>query len=147
MRKLCLTLMTISVFLVACGRSEERTRGMVVANAGAIQEARKIQSLLAQTKRCPVELEGWTRSANSHEVELEIWLGTKEERFPMWLDCHEDLSFTIVLKYDMDSGTWVSGGETGALEIAYGHFTAIRTLEISSSDDSAEIAARVVREQ
>lgn len=145
MHKICLTLVSISMFLVACSRSEERTRGMVAANASAIREARKFQSLLAQTMTCPVELAGWTRS---NDVEpLGKRFGTEDVQFWMRLVCRDDLSFVVVLQYDVDSGTWVSGHETGSLEIKYGHHTALQTLQIAASDDPVDVAARVVREQ
>jgi hypothetical protein len=71
----------------------------------------------------------------------------REEDFWLTLICRDDLSFSVVLKYDLDSGTFVSGREKGPLEIMYGHFTDSRTLEIFPSDEPAAVAERVVNER
>jgi hypothetical protein len=133
-----------AALLVAC-ESEERRRGMVAANAGAIQQAREIQSALAHSRRCPDDLTGWKRPDGLRRLEKEVF--TADMHYWMYFTCDDDLSFDVGVKYDMDSGTSVSGRETGSLEITYGHFTATNRLKIAPSDDADLIAARVVREQ
>jgi hypothetical protein len=117
---------------------------MVLANAHAIQEARKIQTRLAATQKCPDELAGWKRS--SVVGPLRTMAGTKEASYPMAFDCLDDLSFEITIKYGLDSGTWVSGKAAGPIEISYEDRTGIRTIEISWADDATDLATKVVRE-
>jgi hypothetical protein len=133
-----------AVLLPGCG-SEGRRRVMEAAIVGAIQQAREIQSVLAHSSRCPDELAGWKRPNGLRRLEKEIF--TPDMHYRMYFTCNDDLSFDVAVKYDMDSGTFVSGRETGLLEITYGHFTATRKLKIALSDDAALIAARVVRDQ
>jgi hypothetical protein len=136
---------SISMLLIACGLDEPTRRRMVAANVNAIEEARNVQSLMAQTKKCPHELAGWSRS-NEHSP-LTKEPGTGGTLFWMYFVCEGDSDFVISVKYDMDDGIWVSGHETGPLEIDFGDMSERKTLEIAQSDDPAAIATRVVREQ
>ena len=145
MAKLCAILVSVSMLLVACGSSEPVRREMVAANASAIQKAREIQSLLKQTKKCPADLDGWNRPDGLSRLEKEFL--TPDMHYWMYFTCDENLSFNFTVKYDMDDGTFVSGRDTGPLEITYGHFTDSRTLEILPSDDPAAVAMRVVDER
>jgi hypothetical protein len=133
----------ISILLIACVR-EDRRPSMVAANIDAIQEARSMQSLLARTQECPDKITGWTRTDEYEPFEKAT--ATEGLRFPIRFECRDDLSFTVWVKYDMDSGTIVSA-QNGTLKIRYGHFTDSRTLEILPSDDPAKVAARVVDER
>src|SRR5262245_33640210 len=142
MHKLLVSLISISPLLFACGLDEGKRRGMVAANVSAIQGARKLQSLLAHTRKCPNDVEGWTRSSNLDGFRK--LAGTERASYRMVLVCEESLEFVISVRYDIDDGTVVTGRETGLLEITDGIYSDSRKLQISPSDDPADVALRVV---
>ena len=133
----------VSCLLVACGLDDQR-QGMIAANIHAIEQARMVQSVLAETRECPNTLAGWKRDTDTGP--LMTVAGTEKVQYRMRLECREDLAFHITVKYGMDSGTFVSGRDTGPLEVSYGHHTEMRSIEISAEDDASEIATRVVHE-
>jgi hypothetical protein len=121
--------------------SENETQRMIAANVRAIQEARKIQGEIAATRKCPDNLVGWQQGQYGDLVQP-----MENTYFRLVFDCHPNLEFYVQLRYNFDAGTAVSGGTSGPLEISYGHFTDLHTIEITSEDDAAVVASRVVRE-
>jgi hypothetical protein len=131
----------ISCFPPGCSTENER-QGMIAANVRAIQEARKIQAEIAATRECPDDLVGWQRDRDpaSAAPTLEI------ADYTLIFECESNLEFAITVKYSFDSGTFVTGRASGPLEISYGHFTDMHSIEITAADDAAAVASRVVRE-
>jgi hypothetical protein len=117
---------------------------MVAANVSAIELARQIQSQLASSRKCPTQLPGFIQPNGIGRLERK-----PSQDLPYWLyfTCDGDLRFDLTVSYSIDSGTALSGREVGPLEISYGHFSELRTLNVLPSDDPASIAVRVVRDQ
>jgi hypothetical protein len=114
---------------------------MIAANVRAIQEARKIRAEIAATRKCPDNLAGWQQGQYGDLARL-----IENTYFKLVFDCQSNLEFSIDVEYDVDSGTTVTGSASGPLEISYGHFTDLHTIEITSEDDAAVVGSRVVRE-
>jgi hypothetical protein len=135
-------LLWVASVLCACG---DGAKSRAAANVHAILEARKFQRLLTQSERCPDTMPGWGRDDRSRRLVQTI--RANGVLYGLRISCDDGRRFTVVLKYGMDSGTWITGSDKGSLEIMYGHFSDTRKLKILATDDPVAIANRVVNER
>jgi hypothetical protein len=114
---------------------------MVDVNAYAIVTARTLRQEIRDVQKCPNTIESWETDTR------EVFRRFGKQGFYLGFDCHEDLSFVIWIKYDMDSGTHITGAPNKPIEVRYGHFTDSKVVAVQDTDDARLVAEYVVREQ
>ncbi|WP_299948283.1 hypothetical protein [uncultured Microbulbifer sp.] len=130
-------------FLVSCG-SKKYQDAMVLANVAALKVAATLNEYISENRDCPNSLEGWEVTSSGIELEYSGFGGSEQHKYPISITCKNDQSFSVVVKYNFDSGTWVTGGKGESTEISYGHFTELQTLLVPSGADNFVIAKQVV---
>jgi hypothetical protein len=117
------------------------------ANKFAIYEAVEFQKYLEEEGNCPLNLESWNSLVTLGEYQFQKNIQDSKESIPVYYSCKDDLTFSIWVRYGIDSDLSIKGGQKTNLEITYGHFSDPKKLIIDSSLDKSELNRLLLNEK